>query len=209
MVGNHGDCPCDFLFDGDDGMPNLQRKSLRLTGYNYAQSGAYFVTICTQRRACLFGAVIDGEMLLNEAGEMVKRTWEQIQSLQCNVEIDAFVVMPNHLHGIIELTASCDATAVLGDIVGAFKSRVTVEYVRGVKGLSWPAFAGRLWQRNFYEHIIRDDHALLQVREYIVNNPMQWELDEENPVNAAARARRQPEALHYAPSTDPAECFNQ
>ena len=234
-----------------------RRRSMRLKGYDYSQAGAYFVTICTQGRACLFGEVVDGEMRLNDAGRMVVAEWERLPALFPNVVLDAFVVMPNHIHGIVILTdpaddatdgataigatisgattggaatggattggattrvapttAGDDATPVgaglvpaqsgaglvpvpstpapstpalstpaptLGDVIGAFKSRVTVEYIRGVKTFGWTPFDRRLWQRNYYEHIIRNEETLNCIRRYIAENPIRWAFDRENP----------------------------
>ncbi len=182
-----------------------RRRSLRLKGYDYAMAGAYFVTICTQDRACLFGNVAAGAMCLNEAGQMVAALWDGIAARFSSVEIDQFVVMPNHLHGILVLPdtdASGATTRVaptgpsivgaplvgvpvtrvrLGDVVGAFKSLATIGYIGGVKANGWPEFRGRLWQRNYYEHIIRDEAALNRVRRYIDDNPVRWEFDDENP----------------------------
>jgi REP element-mobilizing transposase RayT len=184
-----------------------RRHSLRLKNYDYAQAGAYFITICTQDRACLFGDIVDGEMRLNEIGRMVISEWDMLPERFPNVVLDAFVVMPNHVHGIIVITSIADVGAGLvpapngsttqnwattrvaptvGDVVGAFKSRITVEYVRGVKTSGWPPFRGCLWQRNYYEHIIRDEAALHAIREYTANNPLQWALDRENPANVGA-----------------------
>jgi REP element-mobilizing transposase RayT len=120
-----------------------------------------------------------------------------------DLEVDAFVVMPNHIHGILVLSdvgaplvgARDEATdagaatraaptavrATIGDIVGAFKSRFTVEFIRGVRDGRWPAFSRRVWQRNYYEHVIRDDRELAGVRRYIEENPLRWEFDQENP----------------------------
>jgi REP element-mobilizing transposase RayT len=341
------------------------RRSIRLKGYDYSQAGAYFVTICTQDRACLFGKVVNGEMRLNDAGRMVLAEWNMLPERFPHVVLDAFVVMPNHVHGIVVITnpatddgattrvaptavtivgtglvpvpnagtmgaapddgtmgavpddgtmgaapnagtmgAAPDAgtmgavpddgtmgaapddgmmgavpnagtmgavpnagtmgaapnagtmgavpdagtmgaapnagmmgaapnagtmgaapddgattrvapTAVtivgtglvpvpddgattrtttrtttrvaptVGDIVGAFKSRVTVEYIRGVKTSGWPPFRGRLWQRNYYEHIIRNERALNAIRQYIIENPRRWQMDRENEARTA------------------------
>jgi putative transposase len=175
------------------------RRSIRLKGYDYTQAGAYFATICTQNRACLFGDVVDGVMRLNGAGRMVAVEWALLPKRFPNVQLDAMVVMPNHLHGIIVITdpavvgaglvpaptaphrATTRVSPTVGDVVGAFKSRVTVEYTRGVKTSGWLPFSGRLWQRNYYEHIIRNEESLNRIRQYIANNPLRWELDIENP----------------------------
>ena len=193
--------------------PHLpRRKPIRLRGYNYAQPGAYFVTIVTHRRRTLFGNVIAGEMRLNTAGDMVRRRWEDLSVRFPNIDLDEFVVMPNHIHGIILIREPVGASLVgardgddttvfdttkattrvaptLGEVVGAYKSIVTLEYARGVRANVWLPFHRRLWQRNYYERVIRDDAELDRARKYIVNNPLQWELDRENP-DAIANRRR-------------------
>jgi putative transposase len=185
------------------------RRSIRLRNYEYAQSGAYFVTICVQNHLCLFGDVVDGEMRWNDAGRMIKTIWQRLPKRFPVIEPDASIVMPNHFHAIVlvgaPLVGALDARAVvgdpdeanaargraptrgaptspaLGDIIGAFKSLTTTEYARGIHERDWPPFQGRLWQRNYYEHVIRDDDALNRIREYILTNPLGWTLDRENP----------------------------
>jgi len=175
-----------------------QRRVIRLQGYDYSQAGAYFVTVCTQNRTPLFGDVVDGDLLLNDAGRMVTAEWLALPARFPTIELDAFVVMPNHLHGIIVTTTipvgaalvaapmpSIKTTPSLGSIVGAFKSRATVEYILGVKTHAWPAFHGRLWQRNYYEHVIRNDESLDRIRQYIYDNPARWAHDPDNPHTTA------------------------
>jgi putative transposase len=174
------------------------RRSIRLKGYDYSQAGAYFITLCTQDRACLFGKVVNGEMRLNDAGRMVLAEWHRLPERFPQVVLDAFVVMPNHVHGILVITdpastvgattrvAPTRVAPTVGNIIGAFKSRVTVEYIRGVKTSGWPPFRGRLWQRNYYEHIIRNERALNAIRRYILENPLRWHLDRENPARTAS-----------------------
>ncbi len=173
------------------------RRSIRLKGYDYSQAGAYFVTICVQKRECLFGQIADREMALNDAGRMVERWWDELNNKFPQSETDEYMIMPNHFHGII-VTVGADlrvcpnqtgahqqtgahAGAPLPKIVQWFKTMTTNEYIRGVKKHHWPSFPGKLWQRNYYEHIVRDEIELHRIREYIVNNPLQWELDRENP----------------------------
>lgn len=178
------------------------RRSVRLKGYDYTQAGAYFVTIVTQGRECLFGEVVHGEMWLNDAGRMVEKWWLELNRKFSAVDTDEYVVMPNHIHGVIVI-AHVGATLVvaqaqdragtrpaptLGDVVGAFKSLATHEYIVGIKQRGWPSFAGKLWQRNYHEHIIRDESTLHRIREYIVNNPLQWAVDRENPRVGATHA---------------------
>jgi len=173
----------------------LHRRSIRLKGYDYSQPGAYFITICTQDRACLFGEVVDGEMRLNDAGQMVQDVWDELPAFYPSVQTDAFIVMPNHIHGIIILVGAdpCVCPDEIGqpqmiaprlslpDVVHRFKTMTTKRYIDGVKKFGWTPFRRRLWQRNYYEHIIRNDHALQRIREYIWTNPLRWHLDRENP----------------------------
>jgi putative transposase len=176
-----------------------RRRSLRLKGYDYAQAGAYFVTICTQGRVCVFGEVVDGSIRLNEVGQLAAALWNDMLSRFPDIDLDASVVKPNHAHGIIVLSdaaaivgaplvgarggerAATRAAPTIGDVVGALKSLFTVEYIQGVKEGRWPRFQGRLWQRNYYEHVIRDESELARVRCYIDENPLRWAFDDENP----------------------------
>jgi REP element-mobilizing transposase RayT len=176
----------------DSARPN--RRSIRLRGYDYSKVGAYFVTICAQNRTCLFGEIVDGGMRLNDAGQMVQLVWNEMPAFYPGVETDEFVVMPNHIHGIIILVGAAPRgrpvlgqargpapTMSLGDVVQRFKTMTTKRYADAVKQSGWSPFSGRLWQRNYYEHIVRNDDELNRIREYIVNNPLQWALDRDNP----------------------------
>ena len=245
------------------------RRSIRLKAYDYSTAGAYFVTIVTQERLCLFGDVADGEAQLTDAGVMIQQIWHAIPDRFPTIEMDEFVVMPNHVHGILIIHSDVGASLVgaqevthtktthspvgaslvgaqevthttthspvgaslvgaqevthtktthspvgaslvgalpadrarstdggrattrvaptedgpmtLGEVVGAYKSLTTHQYGKGVETHGWPPFNKRLWQRNYYERVIRDARELDKAREYIANNPMQWELDAENP----------------------------
>lgn len=173
------------------------RRSVRLKGYDYTQAGAYFVTIVTQGRECLFGEVVDGEMVLSKWGKTVQELWDAIPVHFPNAQLDTFVVMPNHVHGIIVVAGARHASPLprttppprgpesqsLGAIVGSFKSVVTksINSLRGTPGIS-------VWQRDYHEHIIRDESTLHRIREYIVNNPLQWAVDCENPRVGATHA---------------------
>jgi len=182
------------------------RRSIRLRNFDYASAGAYFVTICAQGRECQFGEVVDGVMTANDAGLMVESVWSGVLERFSGVELDAFVIMPNHVHFILFLvgaplvgTLSYEsalpivneqntragtrpAPTTVGDIVGVFKSVTTHEYSIGVTKFGWPQFPGRLWQRNYFERIIRDDKELDKFRSYILHNPDRWVEDEENPL---------------------------
>jgi putative transposase len=192
-------------------MTHPDRRSIRLQGYDYSLAGAYFVTIVTQKRLPLFGQVQEGIALLTPPGEMVKQWWYQIENKFSRVHLDEFVIMPNHTHAIILLTPDLPEGSIrnnppvgahlcvrpldvidpknqgghtgppLPEIIQWFKTMTTNAYIRGVKQFGWPSFPGQLWQRNYYDHIIRNESDLDNVREYILNNPMSWEQDQENP----------------------------
>jgi uncharacterized protein (TIGR00252 family) len=165
------------------------RKSPRLSGYDYSQEGACFVTVCVQGRQDLWGEILHGEMQLNQAGSMVERWWKELERKFPPIKIDEYyVVMPNHFHGIVfipELSAPTTEGGHTGPplqrIVQWFKTMTTNEYIHGVKEHGWPQFKGSLWQRSFYDHVIRDEASLNRIREYIASNPLRWDLDRENP----------------------------
>ena len=162
------------------------RRSIRLTGYDYSQAGAYFVTLVVRDRSSLFGGVVDGAVQLNDAGRLVRDSWEWLAERYPYVTLDEYVVMPNHLHGIIAITNQCrggSRTAQtlarrqpLGRMIGAFKTVSTKRLNLARKTPGRP-----IWQRNYYERVIRNDEELTAIREYIVNNPVRWELDKYNP----------------------------
>ena len=182
------------------------RRSIRLKGYDYSQAGLYFITICVQDRKCLFGKIVDGEMILNDAGKMADNEWGKLPRRFMNVQLHQYIVMPYNFHAIMEIVGATLVVApnnetvgpdnetvgndrgqpqgiaptkpkTVGDIVGAFQSIVTVEYIRGVKQLGWQPFNGKLWQRNYYEHIIRDEQSYQRILDYIINNPKNWKDD--------------------------------
>ncbi len=277
------------LFDPE----RQHRRSIRLRGYDYTQAGLYFVTIVVQDRGCRFGEVVDGHMRLNDAGRMVAAEWDALCPRFVNIDLDAFVVMPNHIHGVIVITgtigtggstvgaplvgaqsttgtqtttaivgtplvgaqsttggqtttaivgapfvaarsttgnettgatvgaplvgarstgaigatgATTRVAPTLGKIVGAFKSFTTVAYTRGVKTQRWSPFRGRLWQRNYFEHIVRNEESLHRIRQYIEDNPARWTDDPENPqriVGAVPCGRPDAEQIFYGPGADP------
>jgi putative transposase len=157
--------------------PNIHhRRSIRLVGYDYARSGAYFITICTHDRQCIFGDIVDGEMNLNELGNIVRSDWLNLGKHHPNVEIDELVVMPNHLHGIICLDdRSDDRAKSISEIMRGFKtfSARKINKLFGQKGTP-------IWQRNYYERIVRTEEELENTRNYIINNPMNWHTDINN-----------------------------
>ena len=176
------------------------RRSIRLQGYDYAQAGIYFVTICTHRKKCLLGSVANDRVALSALGEIVRECWMRIPEHFPRVKLDAFVVMPNHLHGVLVLhrtTASHRAqhaaplqptrntdlqsepnvkSGTLSAVIRSFKSAVSKRAHR-----EWPGTPSSTWQRNYYEHIIRNGGDLDQIRRYIRNNPQRWAFDKENP----------------------------
>jgi len=157
----------------------------------------YFITICCQDRICLFGDVVKGEIVLNEAGKMVETEWLNLPARFKNIELHESVIMPNHFHGILKIVGvtlvvarnvgiaenqmgqpqGIAPTKTIGDIMDAYKSITTVNYIRGVKTLNWQPFNGKLWQRNYWEHIIRNEQSYQRISEYIINNPKEWSDD--------------------------------
>jgi putative transposase len=167
------------------------RRSIRLVGYDYRQNGCYFVTICAAGRACLFGEIVDDEMVCSPLGDQVRAGWLEIPRHFPGVELDVFVIMPNHFHGILVLPGKdepCLEVAVdlprgpqkqsLGAIVGSFKAAVSRQS-RHLR--ESPEMA--LWQRNYYERILRDEKSLDRAREYIAANPARWVEDSEYRAN--------------------------
>ena len=224
-----GAIPCGCPLDENDvisqrvpikGTPTYKynRQSLRLKHYNYSGEGYYFITIVVQNREHLFGEIVDGVMGLNVAGEIVEELWHDISHDFKYVKLHEFIIMPNHIHGIIEIknpyntdikpvgvplvgTLKIDThnnieiqrapigfkraptrdAPTVGDMIGTFKSKTTNQYIKMVKNNTLPPFNKRIWQRNYYEHIIRDENDYTRIAEYIVNNPLSWELDRLNP----------------------------
>ena len=169
-----------------------RRRSIRMPAYDYAQAGAYFVTMVAHQRQSLFGEIVDGRVVTNGYGEAVEHEWLRSSEIRPGVQLDAFVVMPNHVHGIVIIGDRVGAHSCaplpkallhrpprsLGSLVAGFKSAATkrINEIRGAPGLP-------VWQRNYYEHVIRDEEELNAVRQYIVDNPARWEEDCENPNN--------------------------
>jgi len=171
------------------------RRRLRLPHYDYAAAGAYFITVCTHDRACLFGDIREGAMRTNAFGQAVETCWNDLTRHYPHVTLDAFVVMPNHVHGIILL--ACPETAsstrhALPEIVRALKS-FSARRIDAIRNAS----SQSVWQRGYYEHIIRNDISLDEIRNYIVANPACWATDRNNPANGVRAG------LRPAP-TDPA-----
>jgi len=159
--------------------PRPRRRSLRLPGYDYSQAGAYFITACTQNRVMLFGEVIDCDVRLSEMGTIVQQTWDDLPTHSHGIDLDAFIVMPNHVHGIIILADPSERRHAIPEIVRGFKTFSA----RGVNERAGKQ--GVLWQRGYYEHVIRNEKALDRIRAYITNNPARWADDPENVSRAA------------------------
>jgi len=160
------------------------RRSIRLKGYDYSKEGSYFITICCQDRICRFGQVENGEMVLNELGLEAYNEWTKLTERFPNMEMDVFQIMPNHMHGIVVLGGATLAVAPgaeaspapsVSDIIGAYKSLVANRCLDIYKTKN--KILGKLWQRNFYEHIIRDVQSYQRISEYILNNPKKWAND--------------------------------
>ncbi|MGK7952752.1 MAG: transposase [Xenococcaceae cyanobacterium] len=188
------------------------RRSIRLPGYDYSQTGFYFVTICCYQRQCLFGDIVDGFMRLNQYGEIVAETYQWLSQRYPYLILDEWIIMPNHFHGIMVITdqprRGSSRTAPtgyvaptltrndivltdknlpinpelkrkpLGRLIGAFKTVSTkqINLIRNSPGTP-------VWQRNYYEHIIRNEELLNKIREYIINNPVSWQNDQLHPNN--------------------------
>ena len=161
-----------------------ERSNLRLRSYDYNWQGAYFVTICTMDKHCLFGQIVESTMKLNLSGEMVESVWKEIPLHYPEVNNEVFIVMPNHVHGIIFIQDPGRAgfkpaptrKHPLSEIVRAFKtfSSRRINELRNSQGTP-------VWQRNYYEHVIRNENDYHQIGEYILYNPAKWEMDRENP----------------------------
>ncbi|MEK6712512.1 MAG: transposase [Nitrospinota bacterium] len=167
--------------------PDVHRRpSIRLKGYDYSSPGACFITICTYQRECLLGNVEDGQLGLSELGQMVQAAWSSLLARFPSVGLDAAVVMPNHLHGILVVTkqrAWTSPAPTLGTVVGTFKSLITRECLARAKQENRRLQAGKLWHCNYFEHIIRDESEMNRIREYIHQNPARWAEDEYNTAN--------------------------
>ena len=170
------------------------RRSMRLAGWDYSAAGAYFVTVCSEDRAHLFGEIVDGKMRVNAVGAVVAETWLWLPSQYPYVTLDEWCLMPNHLHGVLILAgkggsrtvtgdAAGDGTALavharrkpLGRLIGAFKT-VSTKHINQLRDTP----ARMVWQRNFWERVVRDDAEMDRIREYIGDNPARWGLDELN-----------------------------
>ncbi len=165
--------------------PNFSRRSIRLKEYNYSQPGAYFVTICTKGQEYSFGEIINGVIELSKLGSIVRDCWLKLLIHFKFIELDEYVVLPDHLHGIINIFGDIDkglinqtptnhdwimtkdSQVTLGKVIRHFKAKSS----KTIHDAGYPNFQ---WQRNYYEHIIRDEHELSEIRKYIISNPYDW-----------------------------------
>jgi len=161
------------------------RRSIRLKGYDYSQAGAYFVTIVAWQREVLFGEIMDGVMVLNDFGKIVAKKWEWLETQYEYVELGTWIVMPNHFHAILIIhsrggsrPAPTTPIKPLGGLIGAFKtvSSKHINLLRRTDGIP-------VWQRNYYEHIIRNEREMDNIAKYIETNPLRWDEDDENSNN--------------------------
>jgi putative transposase len=170
----------------------FHRKSIRLKDYDYSQEGAYFITICTNNRYEVLGDIEDGKITLSSIGNIAHDIWLEISGIYSSIETEEFIIMPNHLHGVIVVYKKMESpgrglinqtptkwilmqnpSQTLGKIIRRYKAKAS--YIIHKAG-----YIDFGWQRNYYEHIIRNDKELNKIREYIINNPAKWDLDREN-----------------------------
>ena len=177
------------------------RRSIRLKGYDYSRNGAYYITICCAYRQCRFGAIIENEMVYNAFGEIAYMQWIKLPDRFFNFQLDVFQIMPNHMHAIVILDdtvvgatlavapqdaddnpqiltnprARASHAPTIGDIIGVYKSIVSNKCLEIFK--SQNEIMGKLWQRNYFEHIIRSQQSYNRIASYILNNPANWPSD--------------------------------
>jgi REP element-mobilizing transposase RayT len=192
---------CKTFVDEDKILREHDRKSVRLPFYNYSGHGGYFITICSFGGICSFGKINDGKVTLYKTGKIIQDEWLRTEQVRANVKLDMFVVMPNHFHGIVIIKETDDPkrathrvaptktrravpaqerqakliTGSISAIIGQFKTVITKRVHSELKLESCS-----VWQRGFYEHVIRNEKELNRVRQYIIDNPIKWSLDKEN-----------------------------
>lgn len=177
-----------YIRDSINMYVEYHRKAMRCSTHNYSSNAKYFITACCQNRQPLFGYIKNHNLILNPAGKMIHKWWQKIPDKFLGASVDEFIVMPDHIHGIISITndhvGSDKRTGMdeptgmddhvgssLREIVGWFKTMTTNEYIRNVKNNGWRYFDGKLWQRSYYDRIVRNNYEYLTIKKYIKNNP--------------------------------------
>ncbi len=173
-------------------MPKLlTRKQNRLPNYDYSNEGFYFVTICSKDRKNIFAKINNKDIVgtglvpvrieLTKIGEIIDKQWKNIKNQYDNVELDEYIIMPNHIHGILIINKRDGASPspTLNQMVGSFKSKCVVEYLKSIRENDFN-ISGQIWQRSFYDHVIRNERSLLAIRDYIIKNLENWEKDKDN-----------------------------
>jgi REP element-mobilizing transposase RayT len=153
-----------------------KRVKLRLKHYDYAQQGLYFITICYHQKKCLFGSISQEKMHLNDAGLMIEKWYKELENKFPTMLGNTMIVMPNHFHCIIEIKG-VHTGSPLHEIIQWFKTMTTNEYIRNVKTKNWARFNDKLWQRNYHEHVIRNNDSHQKIIYYIQYNPAKWRDD--------------------------------
>ena len=171
-------------------LEKYHRRSIRIPGYDYSQTGWYYITICVNNRIPLFGKVVNGQIILNKFGTIADKEWKKTETLRSKIRLDQYVIMPNHIHGIIQIIGNQDhgrgtmlrtptaeqygkpVSNSIPTIVRSFKAVVTkqINEIRQSPG-------DRIWQKNYWEHVIRNEQDLHRIRNYIINNPLKWPSD--------------------------------
>jgi len=173
-----------------------ERQSIRLDDYDYSQPGGYFITICTQFHKCLFGEIIDGKMVLNDAGQIARDEWLKSAEIRDEIKLNEYVIMPNHIHGIVTITDKLTETGErhsplrvaggavsqsIGSLVAGYKSSVTAKMNKIRRRGEWRSPENnRIWQRNYWDHIIRNENEYSRIAQYIIDNPEKWDNDRLN-----------------------------
>jgi len=182
-----------------------RRNTNRIPQHDYSTPGQYFLTICVESRQQIFGAIENDKMILSDVGEIADFWWREISNHFAGIKLGQYIIMPNHIHGIINIVGvdrcvdplknnkltdnhelnhngrTHRSAPTISAIVQWFKTMTTNKYMQNVRNNDWPSFDKRLWQRNYYDHIIRNDTSLNQIRGCIINNPLSWKNDIENP----------------------------
>jgi putative transposase len=159
-----------------------QRKLQRLKDYDYSQNGTCFITICTHNRENLFGRIDNGKLILNNAGKIVYDKFSEISKFYPGINVDKYIIMPNHLHAILLIQHNGTAqgpfpTMALSDYIHRYKTLTTKLYIDGVKNGDYPVFDKKVWQKSYHDNIIRNEAEYQKIWDYIDTNPEKWQDD--------------------------------